>query len=49
MENNKGIGSVSIFLADKCVYKVIDVNSVSDQIILLKLMVGETIFTAISV
>ena len=47
--NDKGTGGVGIFLAEKWVDKVIDVNRVSERIILLKLMVGETIFTAISV
>ena len=49
MGNDKGTGGVSIFLAEKWVDKMIDVNRVSNRIILLKLMVGETIFTTISV
>ncbi|KAK3896219.1 hypothetical protein Pcinc_000141 [Petrolisthes cinctipes] len=47
--NDKGTGGVGIFLAEKWVDKVIEVNCVSDRIIQMKLMVGETIFTAISV
>ncbi|KAK3893379.1 hypothetical protein Pcinc_002812 [Petrolisthes cinctipes] len=47
--NDKGTGGVGIFLAEKWVDKVIEVNRVSNRIIQMKLMVGETIFTAISV
>ncbi|KAK3888624.1 hypothetical protein Pcinc_007349 [Petrolisthes cinctipes] len=47
--NDKGTGGVGIFLAEKWVDKGIEVNRVSDRIIQMKLMAGETIFTAISV
>ena len=49
MGNDKCTGGVGSFVAEKWVDKVIDVNRVSDRIIMLKLMVVETISTAISV
>ena len=47
--NNAGTGGVGILLAEKRVEKVFDVNRVSDRILLLKLLVGETIITVVSV
>ena len=47
--NEKGTSGVGIFVAEKWIDKVIDIKRVSDRIMLIKLMIGETIFTVISV
>ena len=48
--NNKdGKGGVSILLAESWVVNVFDVVRTSDEIILLKLVIGKDIYTIISV
>ena len=45
--NSKGTGGVGIFLAEKWVEKVIDIKRVSDRIMIMKLMIGKTIVSAL--
>ena len=47
--NEFGTGGVGIFLAEKWVDKVIDVNRVSDRIILIKILANDRILTVVSV
>ena len=47
--NDKGQGGAGIFLAEKWVDKVFDVQRFSDRIIQLRLVVGKVAFTFISV
>ena len=45
--NSKGTGGVGIFLAEKWVEKVSDIKRVSDRIMIMKLMIGKTIVSAL--
>ena len=47
--NDQGTSGVGVLLAEKWVDKVYDVKRVSDRIMLIKLLVGETILTVLSV
>ena len=47
--NSNGTGGVGILLAEKCIEKVIHVERVSDRIIALKLIVGESVVSVLSV
>ena len=47
--NDQGTGGVGILLAEKWVDKVYDIKRVSDRIMLIKLLVGESVITVLSV
>ena len=47
--NDKGMGGVGILLAEKWVEEIFDVKRVSDRIMLIKLAVGKSIVTVLSV
>ena len=47
--NGKGMGGVGISLAEKWVEAIFDVKRVSDRIVLIKLVVGRSIVTVLSV
>ena len=47
--NVKGTGGVGILLAEKWVENVHDIKRISDRIMLLKLLIGNTVFTVLSV
>ena len=47
--NDTGTGGVGLLLAEKWIDKVFDVKRYSDRVILLKIIVGESILTFISV
>ena len=47
--NKEGTGGVGLVLAEKWIDKVFDVKRYNDRVMLLKLIVGETIVTFLSV
>ena len=47
--NDTGTGGVGLLLAEKWIDKVFDLKRYSDRVILLKIIVGESILTFISV
>ena len=47
--NDQGTGGVGVLLAEKWVDKVYDIKRVSDRIMLIKLLVGESVITVLSV
>ena len=46
---DKGVGGAGILMAEKWVEVVFDVKRVSDRIMLIKLFIGESIVTILSV
>lgn len=47
--NKQGTAGIGILLAEKWIEKVFDVQRISDRIIMLKLIVGSTVLTVLSV
>ena len=47
--NVKSTGGVGILLAEKWVENIHDIKRISDRIMLLKLLIGNTVFTVLSV
>ena len=47
--NNQGTGGVGVLLAEKWVDKVYDIKRVSDRIMLIKLLIGESVITVLPV
>ena len=48
MGNDEGSTGVGIFLAEKWIDKVIDINRVNDRIMLIKLIVGKSVVSVVS-
>jgi hypothetical protein len=47
--NNKGTGGVGVLLAEECWEKVFEVVWVSDRILLLRMVIGKTVFAFVCV
>ena len=48
VRNNSGTDGVGVRLAEKWIEKVINVDRISDRILVIKLLVGECCFSAVS-